>query len=177
MRGLFTYLNKRERRYDDKDKDALICSQGIGKACYDAMRKITKRVEHSNAKEKQSGGDAEVDQDVDDDSSHSGQINTNVQKSLFTGEKKAAAADDQSDIAAEEADEPPQDLPANPVHTEPQNKFKPTVGKFAKWKEAIFKAFEQVDEDEIEFMCFQLTGPKSMNSLQFGHNPLAPQPK
>ena len=60
---------------------------------------------------------------------------------------------------------------------EKRNKVKPTTGKFAKWKKTVQSAFELVDEDAIEHMCFQLNGKKGSLFIQFGHNPLSSSQK
>ena len=51
------------------------------------------------------------------------------------------------------------------------------IGKFAKWKASIAYAFDQVDEDAIEFMGFELTGQNQRVTMTFGKTPTRQEPK
>ena len=110
-------------------------------------------------------GEADGEQDDDEKSSDTYEPKPQLNKKLFKKGKPTTAAADDSDEDAEEADEAEQDVEAESKPAKPKNKVKPAVGKFAKWKEAIAQAFELVDEDAIEYMFFDLTGPSSSAKL------------
>ena len=51
------------------------------------------------------------------------------------------------------------------------NKPKPKNGKFAKWKKAVEEAFEQVSEEDVEYMYFEMTGTSAKVVVSRGRNP------
>ena len=70
MRGLFTHLNKITSKYQGLKAADITSSHGIGEACYKAMRKLQKRVDHSGVKEEQSASELEDEEEADNVSSH-----------------------------------------------------------------------------------------------------------
>ena len=79
-------------------------------------------------------------------------LRPNIETNAGLDDKPDAAADDASDATK-------------------TNKPKPKNGKFAKWKKAIEKAFEQVSEDDVEYMYFEMTGDNAKVMISRGRNP------
>ena len=104
----------------------------------------------------------------DESSSEPEEPNPNIEKLLVDGksmvDNKAANVANDQDLPANE----PQQL-QNVVNAESKkNKTKPKTGKFAKWKELVEKSFQQVDEDSVQFMFFELHGVDSKVTITRG---------
>ena len=59
MRGFFAYLTHYTKRYDGLNPSDLTGKLGLGKACYDAMRRLQRRAHSSSAQGAQSIGGAD----------------------------------------------------------------------------------------------------------------------
>ena len=168
MRGLFLFLHPYDKKLKGIAKESLSSGKGIGKALYDALRNVKRRHDNAADKGRQSAEKQSLQPKDDNTSSDPEEPNPNIPK-ILTDDKpiidnKAANVANDHDMPANE----PQQLP-NVANADPKkNKTKHKTGKFAKWKELVEKSFEQVDEDSVQFMFFELHGVDSKVTITRG---------
>ena len=141
------------------------------------MKNAVRRLDGYSVKKEETAHNISAKLEKSETSSEAEEPKPVIQKFLHEGKPVApennepnidpkAGLDDEPNVAANDASDATK-----------TNKPKPKKGKFAKWQNAIEKAFELVSEDDVEYMYFEITGSAAKVMISRGRNPYIQQLK
>lgn len=171
MRRYFSHLAQYSPKLRNLSESDIKCTYGLGKALYVAMKNAARRFEASSVKKDETANNKSAKQEKGETASEVFEPKPNIPKLLHGGKPIVsqdidpnadpnAGLNDAADAAADAASDAAK-----------TNKPKPKNGKFAKWKKAVEEAFEQVSEEDVEYMYFEMTGTSAKVVVSRGRNP------